>query len=84
MATETSPRRDADGDGDGSTSWPYLLLAPCARRHQPIVAHCPVMPGVVGDVGPLDVVCHGFGSCRGVPVPIWRQEFDHGFELLLL
>jgi hypothetical protein len=26
--TETSPRRNANGDGDGSTSWPYLLLAP--------------------------------------------------------
>jgi hypothetical protein len=60
MMMETSPRRDTDGDGDGSTR----------GRRQPVVVPRSVMPGAVGDVGPLGRACHDYGSCRGVPIPI--------------
>jgi hypothetical protein len=35
-----------------------------------------IVLGVVGDVAPLGLVCHGYGSCQGMPTPIKCQKFD--------
>jgi hypothetical protein len=54
------------------------------RRHQPIMASRSIVPGVVGDMGPLGMACHDYGSHRGVPIPIRCQKFDPELKLLHL
>jgi hypothetical protein len=47
-------------------------------RRQPVVAPRPTLPGAMGAVGPLGVAYYGYGSCRGMPIPILCQKFDPG------
>jgi hypothetical protein len=61
----------------------FVAGATCGRC-QLVVAPRPIVPGAVGDMGPLGMACHGFGSCRGVPIPIRCQKFDLRLELLRL
>jgi hypothetical protein len=52
-------------------------------RRQPVVAPRPVMLGAAGDVGPLGMACHGFGSCRGMPIPIGVKSLTPGLSFYI-
>jgi hypothetical protein len=62
-----------------------LFAAGAMHGHrQLVVAPRSIMPGAIGDTGPLGMACHDYGSCQGVPIPIRCQGFDAGLELLCL
>jgi hypothetical protein len=51
-------------------------------RRQPVAAPRFAVPGAMGDMGPLGMVCHHYGSRRGMLTPIQCQKFDSGLRLL--
>jgi hypothetical protein len=78
MMAETSPCRDADGDGGQLHIVALFAVGAMHERCQSVVAHCPVMSGTVGDVGPQTWSAMASGHVEVCPVPSGVRNLTMG------